>query len=85
VVRATDIDPFDHVNNAATWAIVEEVLAERPVPAPFRAELEHRTPIGPDAEVVVDVQATPAGIALWVRDVASGTLFATGRVLPLPG
>jgi acyl-ACP thioesterase len=90
-LRATDIDPYGHVNNAATWAIVEEVLARRPVPAPFRAEIEYRTPIAPGAEVVVDVQApaAPGGpapaLALWARDAGTGAVFATARVRPRPG
>jgi acyl-ACP thioesterase len=88
VVRAADIDPYGHVNNTATWAVVEEVLASRPVPRPFRAELEYRVPIEPGTAVVVDVQATGAhgsGFALWVRDRDGGTLFATARVTPLAG
>ena len=29
IVRAVDIDPLDHVNNASQWAILEEVLLSR--------------------------------------------------------
>jgi acyl-ACP thioesterase len=96
VVRAADIDPYGHVNNAATWAVVEEVLAARPVARPFRAELEYRVPIEPGTAVVVDIQAVGptsplsaaradgSGFTLWVRD-RGGALFATARVTPLAG
>jgi acyl-ACP thioesterase len=93
-VRATDIDLFAHVNNAATWAIVEEALAsafgppgraDRPSGAPRRAELEYRTPIGPGAAVTVEAQAGDAALGLWVRDAGTGALYATARVVPRPG
>jgi acyl-ACP thioesterase len=85
VVRATDIDPFGHVNNTATWAVVEEAAARGAWAPPYRAELEYRTPIPPDAAVVVEVQASAALTALWVRAAEGGPLFATARVRPLPG
>lgn len=52
-LRAADIDLMAHVNNAAYWAAVEEVLADRP-PAALRAVLEYRRPIdlGEDVELV---------------------------------
>jgi acyl-ACP thioesterase len=84
-LRAADIDAYGHVNNAATWAIVEDVLADDPIAAPFRAELEYRAPIEPGATVVVEVQAADAGVALWARDAGAGTLYASARVVPLAG
>ena len=84
-MRAADFDAYGHVNNAATWAIVEEVLAGRPGDGPFRAELEYRAPIGPGTPVMVEIQPAEGGVALWVRDAEQGTLFATARVLPRPG
>lgn len=90
VVRATDLDLFHHVNNAATWAVVEEARARRPWPVPYRAELEYRVPIPPEAQVVVEVQAGSGdagsgAIDLWLRDADAGTLFATVQVRPRPG
>jgi acyl-ACP thioesterase len=85
VVRATDVDPYAHVNNAAAWAMVEEALADAPVPAPWRAEIEYRTPIEPHHEVVLDVVRDGGAVALWARDPAAGTLLLTARVTPLPG
>jgi acyl-ACP thioesterase len=84
-LRAADIDPYGHVNNAATWAIVEEVLADHPVAGPLRAELEYRAAMEPGNQIVTDVHATGDGVALWVRDAGTGTLFATGRVFTVAG
>lgn len=41
--RATDIDRLGHVNNAAYWAVAEELLEDRP--DSLRAELEFREPL----------------------------------------
>ncbi len=53
-VRRTDLDPFGHVNNAATWAFLEEFapLGDRR----GRAELEYLQPVehGTTNTVVVD-------------------------------
>jgi acyl-ACP thioesterase len=43
-LRATDVDRLSHVNNAAYWAPVEELLAPR-LREPFRAVLEYRQPL----------------------------------------
>lgn len=57
-VRFADFDLLGHVNNAAYWAPVEELLAvHRDRRAPMRAELEYRAPIEVGHElglVVVD-------------------------------
>lgn len=42
--RAADLDLADHVNNAAYWAALEELLGRDDVPEPFDVELEHRAP-----------------------------------------
>jgi acyl-ACP thioesterase len=85
IVRATDVDPYAHVNNAAAWAMVEEVLAGEPPPAPWRAEIEYRTPIEPHHEVVLDVVRDGGAVALWAREATAGTLLLTARIDPLPG
>jgi len=52
-LRSTDIDVLGHVNNAAYWDPVEELLSTRgPDPRrPFRARLEHRHALDLDDEV----------------------------------
>lgn len=51
-LRATDIDVLHHVNNAATWAAVEDEVARAGV-RPWRAELEYHAAIEPDDDVVL--------------------------------
>jgi acyl-ACP thioesterase len=86
-LRATDVDVLQHVNNAACWEVVEEVLATRPhLRGPLRAELEHRTSLDPGSSVevlVVDGEGEAAGVALWV--VADGAVAVTATVVPLAG
>lgn len=54
--RRADLDVFDHVNNAAQWTVLEELLASSGEAAgPGRAELEYRGPIGGDDETTLVV------------------------------
>jgi acyl-ACP thioesterase len=73
-VRVTDLDVFDHVNNAIHWAILEEVLAHAPAAAARcgRGEVEHLAPI--DLTTPVEL-VTDAGLT-WT----SAWLVAAGRV-----
>ena len=84
-LRATDADLLQHINNAACWEIVEEVLSTRPhLRAPLRAELEHRTSLEPGASVevlVADGGGASPGVALWV--LADGAVAVTAIVAPL--
>ncbi len=64
--RRADLDPFDHVNNAAHWVVAEEMLAGRARVG--TAELEYLVPAGVDTvDLLVD------GDQAW--------LSAEGRVL----
>jgi len=89
-VRFADFDLLGHVNNAATWSMVEEALARRPrLRPPFRAELEYRAAIERDAEVDLIFADTDDGILqLWIvarqGDPATAEVFATARVWALP-
>ena len=51
-VRADDLDGNDHVNNAAYFSVVAELLEARPVPVPHRIEILYRSeltwPSAPD-------------------------------------
>jgi acyl-ACP thioesterase len=70
--RVTDLDVLDHVNNAASWEVLEQSVdraVERGLlpdmrKGPIRAEVEFRDPI--DAEVVRS--AMPMTVAYCVRD-----------------
>jgi acyl-ACP thioesterase len=82
-LRFTDFDLLRHVNSAAYWVPVEEVLADRrDLRAPLRAEMEYRGGLERDAapRVVVDDRGA-AGMALWIVD--GGRLAATATVSPL--
>lgn len=79
-VRRTDIDPFDHVNNAANWAFLEEVVGGTNMPRAGVAEMEFAGPVqfADDAQIrsVVDnggscsawlmVEAVVRSSARWV-------------------
>ncbi|MFZ6004300.1 MAG: acyl-[acyl-carrier-protein] thioesterase [Actinomycetota bacterium] len=90
VLRFTDFDVLSHVNNAAYWEVVEEVLASRrSLRAPLRAELEHRLAIERGADVTFATcdavfEAAPGssehpdGLMVWV--LADGEVAATARV-----
>lgn len=83
-LRATDLDGLGHVNNAATWAAVEDELARRRVVA-TRAELEYPGALGVDDEVEllsvgVDSSGADASAAVIERGTVSLWLVADGKV-----
>ena len=83
-LRATDYDLLGHVNNAATWAVVEEVLADLGRgAAPLAAELEYRLAIEPGDAVAVTWQEAPdTSLAIWITDPRPGSsrVYATALV-----
>ncbi len=52
-IRRTDLDPFDHVNNAATWSALEEAAALDETERLGRAEIEYLAPITRGDHVVL--------------------------------
>lgn len=68
--RAADLDPAQHVNNAAYWTVLEEELEGHAVDEPFDAEVEHRSATAARA---AEVHSTAGG--RWV--VAGGAVVAT--------
>jgi acyl-ACP thioesterase len=58
-VRVTDIDLFDHMNNAVYWSVVEDYLESAPelLKAPLRVTIEHDSAValGDDLEIVSHV------------------------------
>lgn len=70
-LRFTDYDAVGHMNNAAYWEPVEEVLAgERGIRAPMRAVIEHLVQIEPGSTVVrrVAVGEREASLNMMVGD-----------------
>ena len=66
-LRVTDVDVFAHVNNAASWAAVEDELARRcPERALVRAEMEYRAPVDLDDPVELRSVLRPDGLDCWL-------------------
>lgn len=64
-IRRADLDVFDHVNNAAAWAMVEEFL-DRDASRRVRAELEHRRALQHGLPVELRSERDPDGsLRLW--------------------
>ncbi len=92
-LRATDFDLLRHVNNAASWAMVEELLDDHDPRLPVRAEVEYRVAVEPGSRLELLVQRpTPTSLALWAvghaadaAPDAAPTVFTTATVEALAG
>lgn len=75
-LRAADLDVLGHVNNAATWAAVEDELDRL---APGRrlaaAELEYRGPIDRSHDTVVTSRLGEQTLEVWLA--AAGSVLAS--------
>ncbi len=62
-VRFTDIDLFDHMNNAVYWSVVEDYLSTRPelLGSPLRVTIEHEAPIALGDKLEILAHTHPAG------------------------
>ena len=62
-VRVTDIDLFDHMNNAVYWGVVEDYLSAIPevLNAPLRVTIEHEAPIALGDKLEIIAHVHPAG------------------------
>ncbi|AXK87636.1 acyl-[acyl-carrier-protein] thioesterase [Nocardia farcinica] len=90
-VRATDIDQYNHVNNACYWQAVEQFLVEYPklVAGPHRAVIEYVAPVLARQHISVRSRYEPGDrtgrpqLRLWF--VVGGTTTTVVRIMPLPG
>jgi acyl-ACP thioesterase len=64
-LRATDIDIVGHVNNAAYWIAVEELIARRPTLRVAAAEIEFRAGVLPGEDVDLVVEDSAHGFMCW--------------------
>ena len=64
-LRATDFDLLDHVNNAASFAMVEEVIAHHDRHSTFRAEVEYRVPVESGCELELAILESPGAMTMW--------------------
>lgn len=76
-LRRTDLDVIGHVNNAAYWSAVEEILGDRPELAagPHRGVVEFAKAIGPDDPVELLVRHAPSSFSAWM--VVDGIVHAS--------
>jgi acyl-ACP thioesterase len=84
-VRRTDLDPFDHVNNAANWSFVEEIVdwsADDHRDRRGRGEMEFLLPI--DRSMSVDVVSATGldGVSGWLVD--GERVLSAARWTPAP-
>jgi acyl-ACP thioesterase len=80
-LRLADFDVFDHVNNAATWAAVEDELARVAPGGRIQwAEVEYRTPIEGDADVAVASRLDGEIARVWLLAGPTVLASATARL-----
>lgn len=87
-LRAADYDVYDHVNNAAYWAVVEQ-LADPDLRAPRRITMEYGQGVGPGASVDIACETDGHGCHLWWLPSSDGSqpagpALATASIGPLP-
>ncbi|MFD4366005.1 acyl-[acyl-carrier-protein] thioesterase [Rhodococcus sp. NPDC058521] len=81
-LRATDIDPFDHVNNAVYCQAIEEVLGSELRTAPHRAVIEYLAPIQSSDKVVLRTRRDDSAVTVWF--LVEDSVRAVARVGQLP-
>jgi acyl-ACP thioesterase len=67
-LRTADFDTAGHVNNAITWAAVEDVLAEAGGWLPRQADVEYPRAILPGCEPLLATAGDDAGLSMWLLD-----------------
>lgn len=83
-MRVSDIDALDHMNNAAYWEAVEEVVRiSGGIKAPVDILLEHHDAIEPGSEVTIRWRRDQDEILIW--HVANGTRVAAATRVRLLG
>lgn len=80
-IRASDLDVWDHVNNAVHWEAVEDEIATLDW-LPARAEIEYNEAIGALAHPRLVRRTSPSGLDLWLVDGAR--LLASARLWRSP-
>lgn len=62
-VRVSDIDMFDHMNNAVYWTVIEDYLHNAPelLEAPLRVTIEHDAPVALGEKLEILSHVHPAG------------------------
>lgn len=89
-LRSSDFDVWGHVNNAISWAAIEDSVDAARV-TPLRADVEHVTALEPGASVAVASESTDEGAFVWLLETggrgaargAPGTVCTAARLVPL--
>ncbi len=79
--RAVDFDTQRHMNNAAYWSVIEQLLADRGRPEQMSAVIEYGRGISLDDDVLLEVASDPADATRVWWHTASG-VAATGQIEP---
>lgn len=67
-IRRTDLDPFDHVNNAAAWAMIEEWIPDADRRVGGVAEIEYVGPAHRDRDLRLLVERRNSSTSAWLVD-----------------
>lgn len=78
-VRRADLDPFDHVNNAANWAFVEESI-NGTTSRRGRAEMEFVGPVTHGTKVESVAENTDGVTSMWL--LKTGSVLSAARWSP---
>ncbi|MFT3900929.1 MAG: thioesterase [Gordonia sp. (in: high G+C Gram-positive bacteria)] len=88
VLRATDFDPFKHLNNAAYLEVLEDELIDHPdlVEGPHRMIIEYMRPIQPGHRLMIRRLRDGDTLTLWMLmdDDGEQKVAATMSVGPAP-
>lgn len=79
--RAVDFDTQRHMNNAAYWSVIEELLADHGRPPQLRAVIEYGGGINLEADLELEIEDGTSGGALVWWHTESG-VAATGQIVP---
>jgi len=81
-LRVTDVDVLDHVNNAVSWAAVEDEVGRRHRGRRIRrAEMEYRGAVDLDDPIELRTEAEPQRLACWLTagdEVKTSTVVTFG-------
>lgn len=69
--RLTDLDPFGHVNNAAQWVVMEDLLARWETLRRGTGEIEFLSPAGLQVELAAEIAAD--GSTAWLTSDGKAT------------
>jgi acyl-ACP thioesterase len=84
-LRRTDLDVLAHVNNAAYWCALEELIGDRSdlVAGPHRAVVEFAKPLDPGTTVDLSWDDGPDALHAWLT--VDGTVHASLSLSRSPG